>query len=247
MKLYNGLIGQITELLANREAVHYPYTADRTWPENDHHRMLLQKETAYELGAFGKPACNITCVTSDASFFAGDEVVVMGADLQELKEDAPYARITLLLSEDMEGEETENVYQTLQDMDFVKYHVYPKGYMIRTSGQSGREQVRIGKEALKQGMTFEKIGNTFLQHYKAVPGVKQARVIFLTATDVNFKELEKIGFMATEIRNSLSKLREGLPTECSVCDIREICNEVEGLRELHFGTKDRQKRGITIS
>ena len=43
-----------------------------------------------------------------------------------------------------------------------------------------------------------------------------------------------------EIRNSLSKIQKGLPTECSICDIREICNEVEGLRELHFGKREKK-------
>ena len=30
-------------------------------------------------------------------------------------------------------DDTEQAFRAIQDMDFVKYHVFPKGYMIRTS------------------------------------------------------------------------------------------------------------------
>jgi len=246
MRLYDTLMERLSAVLAGEEAMHYAYEESLVWPEHETHEMILQKEMAFELGGQGNPAVNITCVSSNEAFFQENEVIVYGSDLQEITEATPYARISFLLTEELAGEDTDTVYQTLQDIDFVKYHVYPKGYMIRTSGQSGREQVRVGKKELAQGMTFARIGNTFIQHYLATGKVKRAKVIFLTLQEADYKELEKIGFQASDIKNSLSKIKGGLPTECSVCDIREICNEVEGLRELHFGTKDKQKRGIQI-
>ena len=34
---------------------------------------------------------------------------------------------------------------------------------------------------------------------------------------------------------SLSKILEGMPTDCGSCNLKAICDEVEGMRELHFG------------
>lgn len=74
-----------------------------------------------------------------------------------------------------------------------------------------------------------------ISHYKENPNVLAVRIRFITLDDFAYDKLSEEAKIAVEIRNSLSKIQKGLPTECSVCEIREICNEVEGLRELHFG------------
>ena len=127
----------------------------------------------------------------------------------------------------------------MQDIDFVKFHVYGKGFMMRTSGQSAKEQVRVSKKALQDGITFESMGDAFISHYKKNPEVLAVRVSFITGDALDYDKLSEEATLAVEIRNSLSKIQKGLPTECSVCEIRDICNEVEGLRELHFGKKEK--------
>ena len=44
-----------------------------------------------------------------------------------------------------------------------------------------------------------------------------------------------------EITMTLSKILEGMPTDCSLCSLKPICDEVEGMKELHFG-KERTMR-----
>ena len=185
-----------------------------------------------------------------------DQILVYGPDLQELQGDVSYARICEILvrgseekkgieqsvnSADLEREsDSGRTLKLLQDLDFVKFHVYGKGFMMRTSGQSAREPVRVSRKALQDGITFERMGNTFISHYKKNPNVLAVRVSFITADGFDYAKLSEEGGIAVEIRNSLSKIQKGLPTECSVCDIREICNEVEGLRELHFGKQEKK-------
>lgn len=131
----------------------------------------------------------------------------------------------------------DETHRLLQDMEFVKFHIYPKGFMLRSSGQSSMETVRVGKKAMQEGITFERIGNLMISHYKKDPRVLAVRMIFVTNPDMDYEELERQAKKTVEIRNSLSRIQKGLPTECAVCEIREICSEVEGLRELHFGKK----------
>ena len=185
-----------------------------------------------------------------------DQILVYGPDLQEIQGDVSYARICEVLvrdskekekieqsmdSADLEREsDSGRTLKLLQDLDFVKFHVYGKGFMMRTSGQSAREPVRVSKKALQDGITFERMGNTFISHYKKNPNVLAVRVSFITAGAFDYAKLSEEGRIAVEIRNSLSKIQKGLPTECSICDIREICNEVEGLRELHFGKQEKK-------
>lgn len=240
MRLYNPVIDRLPALFGAAKEKKYVYRSDNIWPETENYEMVLQRDMAYELGPDGRDAVCMTLVTTDPSYFDGDEVTVIGPDLQEIKKGAPYARIVLLKTGDIESDDeddTEVAFRAIQGMDFVKYHVYPKGFMVRTSGLTNREQIRVSKKALKEGIDFEKIGNTFIRHYKENENVLAVKIIFITAADSDYAGMREEAKKASAITASLSKILKGMPTDCGVCGLKEICDEVEGLKELHFGRK----------
>ncbi|MCF0105832.1 MAG: hypothetical protein HUJ53_03645 [Holdemanella sp.] len=243
MILYDTLIEKTNELIGKSTSKSYAYNPKKIWPETKSFELILQKEMAYELGGDGKQALNYTMVTTDSKYFNGDEVIVYGPDLKDIKGSVPYVRITMLLTTDIESDDefdTETAFRAIQEMDFIKYHVFPVGYMVRTSGQTSREQVRISKKAIKEGISFERIGDTFIKHYKQNENVRNAKVIFVTAPDVDYSALKDTAKKVTDITKSLSKILEGMPTECGSCGLKDICDEVEGLKELHFGKKTKK-------
>jgi len=120
-------------------------------------------------------------------------------------------------------------------MDFIKYHVFPRGYMIRTSSESSREQVRVSKDAIRKGISFERVGADFIRQYKKNPNILNVRVIFLTAPNADYEGAKKLAKSAKDITMSLTRILEGMPTDCGSCQLKPICDEVEGLKELHFG------------
>jgi len=238
MKIYDALMDNFRQLTEGFAPDSYTYDAKKLWPKLAEYELILQRDVAFELGGGGKASTNFTCVTTKAEYFDGDQVLVYGPKLQDIDRPVSFARIAeVLVKEEASQRDTEKLYKLVQDIDFVKYHVYPAGYMMRTSGQSCREQVRISKKAIQERISFEHIGNTFIHHYKQNPNVLSVRVTFITTDSIDFEELKKLANTATDIKNSLSKISKGMPTECSSCGIREICNEVEGLKELHFGKK----------
>lgn len=181
---------------------------------------------------------NFTCVTSSSNLVPGDEIVVCGPDLNELNGDSHYARIALLRVGDIESDDeddTEQAFRAIQDMDFVKYHVFPKGYMIRTSSESSREQVRISREAVQKGMTFRRIGADFIRQYKQNRNILAVKLLFITAPEADYAALTRDAKTVKDITMSLTKILEGMPTDCGSCNLKAICDEVEGMRELHFG------------
>ena len=158
----------------------------------------------------------------------------------------PFARIVLVKVAALKGEgeeDTEPLFRAIQDIDFVKYHVYPKGYMIRSSSDSFREQVRVSKEAVRKGINFEQVGNSYIKEYKKNPNVLAVRVIFSTVDDANYAEMKKDAKKVRDITKTLSKILEGMSTDCHSCSLKEICDEVEGLKELHFGKEKKEFKG----
>lgn len=242
MELYNSIIEKVSGLLGSSTPKKYPYNPAKTWEDAGGNQLIMMKESAYELGGDNKPAVNYACVSSD-DYVTEDEIWVYGKDLNEIKGSIPFARIVLVKVASLKGEgeeDTEPLFRAIQDIDFVKYHVYPKGYMIRSSSDSFREQVRVSKEALKKGITFEKVGNSYIQEYKKNPNVLAVRVIFATVDDADYAEMKKDAKKVRDITKTLSKILEGMATDCHSCNLKEICDEVEGLKELHFGKEKKE-------
>ena len=169
MELYNAMIRGVEGLAGSSAPRRFDYDPANAWEDTGAFELVMLRDAAFELGGGDKPAVNFTCVTTSPTLIPKDEILVFGPDLGELKGDCAYARVALLRVGDIESddeEDTEQAFRAIQDMDFVKYRVFPKGYMIRTSSESSREQVRISKEALQKGVSFQRIGNDFIQQYK---------------------------------------------------------------------------------
>lgn len=238
MKLYNSVIRSVPGYLGASQPTVFPYEPDCVWEETKDFDLVMLRDAAYELGGGNKPAVSFTCVTTDPALVDRDEILVYGDDLGQLQDSASYARIALIQVGDIESDDeddTEQAFRAIQNIDFVKYHVFPKGYMMRTSSESHREQVRISKEALKNGISFRSVGNTFIRHYKQDPNVLAVKLIFVTAPDADYNGLLAEAKTVKNITMTLSKILEGMPTDCGACNLKPICDEVEGMKELHFG------------
>ncbi|MBQ6314097.1 MAG: carbon monoxide dehydrogenase [Mogibacterium sp.] len=245
MELYNPIIEKVNGLLGSSTPKKYAYNPSKTWEDVGGNQLIMMKESAYELGGDNKPAVNYAAISS-GDYVTEDEIWVYGKDLTEINGSVPFARIVLVKVDSLNGEgeeDTEPLFRAIQDIDFVKYHVYPKGYMIRSSSDSFREQVRVSKEAVKKGISFEQVGNSYIKKYKENPNILAVRVIFVTTDDADYAEMKKDAKKIRDITKTLSKILEGMATDCHSCSLKEICDEVEGLKELHFGKEKKEFKG----
>ena len=95
------------------------------------------------------------------------------------------------------------------------------------------------KKAIKRGINFEQVGYRYIEAYKSDPNVLNVKVIFVTDPSLDFKAMLENAKKADAITNTLTHIMEGLPTDCTVCQLKDICDEVEGMKELHFGVGDK--------
>ena len=234
MELFNSLIQDTKALLEKGSPKVWDYSERDCWTEIGSSELVLQKDAAFELGASGKGSANYVLFTSSPELVSKDQVLLYGPDLREIKGDCDFARIVLLRVGVLD-DDSENVYRILKDIEFAKYHVYPEGYMVRMSPENYREQVRVSRRAIQRGAGFRGIGADYIRAYKKDPNVLNATVIFLTAPGYDYKAMKDLAKKSSEAVNTLTHILEGLPTDCSVCALKGICDEVEGMKELHFG------------
>ena len=238
MDLFNSLIRDTQAMLDKGLPKVWDYSERDCWTDLGSSELVLQKDAAYELGASGRGSANYVLFTSNPELVNKDQVLLYGPDLREIKGDCDFARIVILRIGVLDDED-EAVYRTLKDIEFAKYHVYPQGYMVRISPESYREQVRVSKDAIRRGISFKALGMNYIQAYKQDPNVISATVIFLTDPAADYGALKALAKKSADVTGTLTHIFEGLPTDCSVCALKDICDEVEGMKELHFGVGDK--------
>lgn len=206
-----------------------------TWKDVGEHHMILGKETAYELG--GQNTLGLSgCLYTTKPLLFPQGVYLYGKDLTQIRTSQAYARIVIAELETSDDEEA--LYRKFREIDYVRYRVHPEGYMARISPVSQREPVRIGRKALKNQISFGDIGQMYLEHYQEIAQVKNVNVIFVTHEGFDYPALDRMLHRAEQITQSLNRIFAGLNMDCDTCGLKTICDEVEGLRELHFGQRN---------
>ena len=241
MELYNSLINDTRAQLEGLSAKVWNYAPADCWADTGASELVLQRDAAYEMGALGKGSANYVLFTSSSELVDKDQVILYGPDMGQIKGDCDFARIVLLRVGVLDDDD-EAVYRTLKDIEFAKYHVYPEGYMVRMSPESSREQVRVSKKALAKGISFRSIGASYVAEYKKDANVLNATVIFITDPKADYAALQAAAKKAAAVTGTLTHILEGLPTDCSICALKDICDEVEGMKELHFGVGDKSAK-----
>lgn len=241
MELYNSLINDTRAQLEGLSAKVWDYSPADCWTDVGSSELVLQRDSAYEMGAMGKGSANYVLFTSSSELVSKDQVILYGPDMGQIKGDCDFARIVLLRVGVLDDDD-EAVYRTLKDIEFAKYHVYPEGYMVRMSPESSREQIRVSKKALAKGISFRSVGASYVAEYKKDANVLNATVIFITDPKADYASLQAAAKKASAVTGTLTHILEGLPTDCSICALKDICDEVEGMKELHFGVGDKSDK-----
>ena len=236
MKLYDPIIRQTQQILQDTGAVSFPFKGGRTWKDLGESELVMQRDAAFELGGSANPSVNYTCATT-SGIITRDEILICGPDLPRISGDVPFARIVLLETDDLkENEDTELAYDAIRNIEYVRYHVFPAGYMVRVSSATNEEQVRISKAAARAGISFRYVGGTYIRRYRALSPVKHVRVIFVTDRQA-VEALKPLAAKVDDITRTLTHILDGLPADCGHCTMKSVCDEVEGMREMHLGKR----------
>jgi CO dehydrogenase/acetyl-CoA synthase beta subunit len=224
MEIFDSLIKEVSGIIEPYSPKAFSYEKENAWDDVGHNQVILQKETLFELDGVGFNLLSSSCIE--------DEIVIIGKDLQDLKENSKFARICFI--EFNEAEDTQKTYNLIRKIEYTKYHFFPDGYMIRTSAKAHKESVRVSKDAIKKGISVQKIGNLLINKFKENPAIEGVKVVFITEDAVDFSKLESLSRKNHEITETLNQVMNNLAFDCDTCNLKAICDEVDGMRELHF-------------
>lgn len=225
MVLYDGFINRLSELVKDKKELPRSTKELHSGSKND---IIFGRDTAFELGGSQKPCVSTLAVSSDMHF--SNKAYLVGRDLPQITGDSPFGKIVLVEIDEQTDDDT--AFNTVKELEQIKYKFYVRDFMTRASALNMREQIRVGKNAAKSGVSFadygQKLIDTFLQNEK----VKSVEVVFLT--DFNgYKELNSVAEKIKETTSALNHILDNVMFDCSTCNLKPICDEVEGMKELH--------------
>lgn len=226
MNFFDDLLKDVDECISEFEKK--SFVPGRAWEDIGRNEVVLQRDSKYELDGVG-----FNVVTSNN--IGDDEIVVIGDDLNSISSGRKFARISLIQIDDIDDEQ--KAYNLIKKIEYSKYHYYPKGFMIRTASSSHKEVVRVSKDALSRGLSFEGIGSILINKYKEIDAVRAVRIIYITVKNADYDRLEAIAKRNYDIAQTLNHVMNSVNFDCSACNLKPICDEVEGMRELHFSMK----------
>ena len=234
MFIFDDLVNDVNEINNKYETKRLTFNQNQTFIENNN-QLIFNNEKAFELGASQFKGVVLDLLT-DAEF--DDEILLIGQDLNSIKSDGNYARITIAsVNNDLMG--SGNVlYNNIRKFDYVKYHFAYDGVMVRESAFNKKESLLVSKKSLqKDHLDFSKLGNYFVSKYKELPFVKNVKTIFVTLGEYKYDELSAIVTKCENITKALDHLMNKVKMDCHSCSLQVICNEVEKKVQEDFGKK----------
>lgn len=227
MEFFDSLINDVLSSVEKLPLKRFSYDEGLKWNDVGYNQVILNRDSAFEMSGTG-----FNLVTSKE---ISDEIIVVGNELSDIKKNCSFARISIIQIKD--EEDKQKTYNLIRKTEYVKYHFFPEGYMLRTSSRGHKEAVRVSVKALKDGISFYKTGNLLISKYKEIPSVLGVKVTFINSPEADYGSLEKTAEKANSITETFNHIMNSVKFDCDTCNLKPICDEIEGMKELHFGMK----------
>lgn len=209
------------------------------WPRGGPGDIIMGSDTAIELGHPRTESVASLLWTESAGKVNNGRITVIGPELDKIKGDqAPFAKITLV---EGHGFTEDNAFERCQKMDELRFALHLKGHMLRALPQQSKEWSRISKQALNDGLSLGIIGNELIRAYLELDFITATEVLFITSSTDDVKQLRETGAKVQKITTALNRILDDPEMDCSSCDLSEVCDEIEGFRQLHSKTVDKSR------
>lgn len=193
----------------------------------------MKEDLGVELGNPEMESVSCLLWTENLSWVEDGRITLIGPDFCESNgKSLPFGKVILV---GIEGFDEDNVYERHKELDFLRYDLDLKGFMMRAVSQYLREWCRISREALSKGFSAHNLGSSLITLLSQKPYVKSVEVIFVTSSSEDVARLKEITANSEKIIAAMNKMAGEFEYDCASCNYQEVCDEADGLK----GMRDR--------
>jgi CO dehydrogenase/acetyl-CoA synthase beta subunit len=207
------------------------------WPVGRRGNVVLQSETAVELGGPQQESVALLLWTAQVDMIRDGLITVVGPDLREsVGGHLPFGKAVIL---GVEGFDESNCVERHRELELLRYELDLDGYMMRGSSLQGKEWGRVSRQAVEGGFSLETLAAGSMRLYRSIPYVSAVEVIVVTSSREAVRSLAPIGDMASRRIRALDKMATEPSRECDDCDFNDVCREVDDLRSRRGTRRER--------
>lgn len=230
MNIYDNIINKELSLLSSKKICCFDKKS--TWENCSDKEFIFQSDISVDVGEPSLPSSYMVAFTSNKDLVSKNEINLIGKDISEIKGKSPYVRIAILLIKEEEKSE-QDYYRFIRDIEYKRYKVNPKGVMVKVNTSQNRERLFISKEAVKKNISFLDIGSVFQEEYLKDKHVFAVKQYFITDGSYNYETQKELSLKTEGITVALDHIMKKLQMDCSTCNYKDLCDEIEGMRDIH--------------
>lgn len=204
------------------------------WPLAEKNPFIMGRDTAVELGGYPRESVNLIVSSSSAFPNLPEGTQILDFHHADACMNGPkcvsFGKIIFLKTEEIEDDQVYNFQQAVQLADL---RLKLEGVMTRSSNRQYLLNLRIGKKAAEAGLDLDAMARTIRNHFLQIPQVKEAAVILLAGESPLYKDMLPIAEKIKDVTVALNTMFDVIDMDCGSCNLSQICDEVEGLRQLH--------------
>lgn len=236
MNLFDDLIGAVKEtMLAAEHRVFDLGGREKPWPSSPRPGLVLEMDTAVELGHPAQGSFSTLLWTSDESLVQPDRLSLAGPDLPSARGSRlPFVKIVLLL---VTGFNEGNCYERHRELSLLHHRLTLEGFMIRAAALYQQEWSRVSRNALDRGYGFASLGRALSRRYGSKPYVRAVEVMIGTSTALKPERFGPIGQQAVARIAAMNRIHEEMEFDCTDCEYADVCRDVAALRNMHAARK----------
>ncbi|MBD3254561.1 MAG: hypothetical protein GF383_05685 [Candidatus Lokiarchaeota archaeon] len=206
---------------------------------NENKQIILQEETALELGGIEKNSSSFVIPIKNKNqldLIQNGKITLIGPEIEEIPQHSiHFGMIILIGSENM----SDTSFEELNRFSFLSNSI--EGFSIRTIPQ--RFWCRISKDLMHKRFSFEFLGNAFLYLYdKAFAEICDSMEVLFLSNDL--ETLEALNMITQEVRATLidrwkkkvddwkKRIDCDYEWECEVCPYQETCEDLKKVMEI---------------
>lgn len=231
MELFTGTIAAVRSFMKDAPRKRsWPFDPKKSWIAGGRRNIVLKEDMGLELGSPGMDSVSCLLWTENLADIADGRTTLIGPDFTEsMGRSLPFGKVVLA---GVEGFSEDNAYDRHKELDFLRYDLDLKGFMMRAVSQYMREWCRISRDALLQGFSAQVMGTGLMTLFKKMPYVLTVEVILLTSEKENVRKLKEITAPAEKIIAAMNKMAAEMDFECATCDYQDVCDEADGLKTM---------------
>jgi len=209
------------------------------WPAGGPRNIVLKEDLGLELGSPEKESVSCLLWTEQLDLVNDGRITLVGPDFPESRGlSLPFGKVVLA---GVEGFHEDNAYDRHKDLDYLRYNLDLKGFMLRAVSQFMREWCRISTAALLDGFNARILGSSLMTLFSSQPYVKSVEVFYITSSKEDVIKLKEITSGAEKIIGAMNKMASEMDFECDTCDYQSVCDEATELKAMREKLMQKKK------